>query len=648
MTTHVGPARYTYYGKTIHLCLTSLKDLDQVLKLSEVFWLATTAPISDFLLPPGFLERVDSDDDGRVRVQEVKAAIRWLRANSNLEYPSEELKRDHLKTEKLQVAWDKVVRAFKLEPDASVSYSELQKLRFRYVEDPTAFGAGSLSPDEVDGGDEKALLEGVAESVKPEKETVTEEQLDRFLEEARVLLDWREESPGENKWADEYPVFHALEDKLKHYFDMADTSRYVGQQPELKWPDSSEDLREMPLVWPLQADGVPFEHRVNPLYSEEVKAFRETFLQPGESILSREFYKELRSRFETYSEWLKRAPTTTVKDFTTEELDGWVDNAELVERVRQKLQEKRKRGLVRQDFLDLEQLLLYQAHMLNFCQNFVAFPDLYNPKARALFERGTLIMDGREFHLALPVNDIAVHKEAAARSHMFVLYAKVDDEVYAIPVTSGSEGNLAKNKRGVFHHVDGTEREVIIVDIVHNPISLIEAIIAPFQKVGSALKKRVEKMSDEGEEKLVGQASKPKKSSDKASGSVLAGGGIAIAAMGSSLAFVVKTLAGLTLSKVLLGLLGLSLIVLVPAALVAYLKLRSRDLSAVLEGNAWGINARMRLTPIQAKQFTQKPRHPGYVGSSMSWILIIGLIVLAGCLAYFFRDTLLILFGVGG
>ena len=66
---YVGPARYEYYGKTIHLRLRRLKDLDQVLKLNEVFWLATTAPVGDYLLPPEFLNRLDTDGDGRVRVE---------------------------------------------------------------------------------------------------------------------------------------------------------------------------------------------------------------------------------------------------------------------------------------------------------------------------------------------------------------------------------------------------------------------------------------------------------------------------------------------------------------------------------------------------------------------------------------------------
>ena len=640
---YVGPARYEYYGKTIHLRLRKLKDLEQVLKLDEVFWLATTAPVGDYLLPPEFLKSLDTDGDGRVRVEELKAAIVWLRRSSNAEVPTSTLKRADIKSEKLLAGWDKIAKAFELDSDADLTLEELRALRAQFVETPTEFGAGSLEPAEVGDSEQRALLEAVKETVQPEKEAVTEEQLDLFLKDARGSLEWRDASPGENAWAAQYAAFRDLQEPLREYFLLADAARFTGEQPELGWPEGplKERLRDMPLAKPLQADGLYFESRINPAYAGQVEAFTATFLEEGESVLSRRRYEELRERFETYAGWLGQAPDTRVKDCSTDDLRRWLEDEGLLKSVRQSLEAKREQGLVQRDFLDLEQLLLYQTHLLNFCQNFVAFPDLYDPNARALFERGTLIMDGREFNLALPVDDIEVHKQAAVRSNMYVMYIQAQGETLAVPVTSGSKGNLAKGKRGVFHHVDGSEREARVVDLVSNPISLWEAMMAPFEKIGSAIRGKVEALSDEQEQALIARATKiekPKK--EGVSGTVLAGGGVALAAVSSSLAFVLKTLATLSPLRLIFGILGLLLLCLAPAAVVAYLKLRSRDLSAVLEGNEWGINARMRLTSIQARQFTQAPRHPGYVGSSMSWILFIGLFVLAGCLAYFFRDEI--------
>jgi hypothetical protein len=101
------------------------------------------------------------------------------------------------------------------------------------------------------------------------------------------------------------------------------------------------------------------------------------------------------------------------------------------------------------------------------------------------------------------------------------------------------------------------------------------------------------------------------------------------------LAFVLKTLASLSVLQVLFGFVGLFLVFLIPAAVVAFFKLRNRDLSAVLEGNTWGVNARMKLTRSQAKQFTQAPRHPGHLGKSTGPLLAFGLLVFLGFLAYY-------------
>ena len=66
----------------------------------------------------------------------------------------------------------------------------------------------------------------------------------------------------------------------------------------------------------------------------------------------------------------------------------------------------------------------------------------------------------------------------------------------------------------------------------------------------------------------------------------------------------------MTLLKMFGGLLAAVLAVMLPATIVAYIKLSKRDLSAILEGSGWGINARMRLTRFQSYTFTHQPAYP--------------------------------------
>ena len=93
------------------------------------------------------------------------------------------------------------------------------------------------------------------------------------------------------------------------------------------------------------------------------------------------------------------------------------------------------------------------------------------------------------------------------------------------------------------------------------------------------------------------------------SGGMLMGFGVAGAAVGSALAYIAKTVSENPLA-ILVGLAIAILRVMLPTSIVAWLKLRRRDLSAILEGSGWGINARMRLTSGQSRFFAQRPRYP--------------------------------------
>ena len=86
------------------------------------------------------------------------------------------------------------------------------------------------------------------------------------------------------------------------------------------------------------------------------------------------------------------------------------------------------------------------------------------------------------------------------------------------------------------------------------------------------------------------------------------------------------------------GLLVALVAVMIPITIVALLKLSRRDLSAMLEGAGWAINARMRLTRQQAEQFTNRPLVPGMVQrwfTSPLFLTVVGLVIVAVLLVMF-------------
>ena len=218
-------------------------------------------------------------------------------------------------------------------------------------------------------------------------------------------------------------------------------------------------------------------------------------------------------------------------------------------------------------------------------------------------------------------------------------------------VTSGGRGNLCLGKRGVFHDVNGDEFHARIVQVIENPISLREAIVAPFKRLATAVMGKIQSIASTAETELdqaggevvtkvqevADQPQQTQTPQPQASGTniaaTLAGGGIAIAALGSSLAFVTKTLAGLSALTILAGIGGAILAVVAPTILIAFSQLRRRDLGAILEGSGWAINARMRLTRTQSRYFTECPAYPtgarGLRHRMMWWAVAIAIFIAA-------------------
>ena len=295
----------------------------------------------------------------------------------------------------------------------------------------------------------------------------------------------------------------------------------------------------------------------------------------------------------------------------------------------------------------VEKAILYQANLLNFVNNFVSFPHLYDPHKRAMFEMGTLIMDGRRFNFSVKVFDRSVHSNVAKSGNMFVLYVEVlpsDGQRYeiAVPVTSGGRGNLYVGKRGIFLDITGRESDARVVQIVENPISLSEALISPFRRLGRTLTGKIESLTATAEKKLdaavstVVEPTAGKANRSLLAGGLLMGGGVALAALGSAVAYIAKTLSGVPAWKILVGIAGAILAVALPASIIAVLKLRQRDLSTILEGSGWAINAKMRLTFSLGRFFTCKPPLPksarSFIARKWKWLILSGILLAAAIL----------------
>jgi hypothetical protein len=126
-------------------------------------------------------------------------------------------------------------------------------------------------------------------------------------------------------------------------------------------------------------------------------------------------------------------------------------------------------------------------------------------------------------------------------------------------------------------------------------------------------------------------------------GGLLIGLSVGFAALGSALAFIIKSLAGVHPLTILAGIVAALLMVVLPLMIVAVAKLRRQDVSVLLEGCGWAVNARMRLDRRQRRHFTHPgPYPPGAKGTPrdgrwrwLFWMSLLALL-LAGAGAVYF------------
>jgi len=702
-----GPT-FIQYGRTYHLRIESAADLKRALKLDEALWVATSAPIDTLHLDGIFLKFVDCDQDTRIRAYELHRAIQWAtQVFTNTDGLNEgratlcahDVNADHPDGKRIVDAVQKMIARSDVEvgQDACVTLKQIRAIK--HLEEERAVSeAGVVLPEAAESESITFFLEDIMRTIGGEthpsgRTGVTQAKLDAFLAAAKGLLDWRAKGQiptGESRTdimtlGTQTPVafaaLQAVRAKIDQFFAQSEAMvldpsliNRFGLQPgdfSEKDLDKPEDitavLRAAPLAPPSPERMLRFERKINPAYADALQLFRSTVVEPvlGESpdTLSEPQWQRIKQTFAAYEQWLGEKTGSAVESLGEEKLRSYLE-PRFAERVRRLIDRSQQTAFVLDNVRIVEKAVLYQRNLLELANNFIAMPYLYDRQKVARYDMGNLIMDGRRFNLAVRVHDRAEHIKVAQSSNIFTMYVQITGQSVqpyevAVAVTSGGRGNLVVGKRGIFEDVTGRQLDARVMHIIDNPISMREAIVQPFIRLGRVISGKIESIASSAEKKLdqaggeavtrvqtaADQPAAPPQPQPQqtapatgGTGSMLAGGGIAIAALGSSLAFITKTLAGLHPWTVVAGIAGALAAVILPTIIVAWLKLRARDLSAILEGAGWAINLRMRLTRSQSKFFTERPPYPaGAIGIRRQlwvWIIVMAVLVFGGLFSY--------------
>jgi hypothetical protein len=312
----------------------------------------------------------------------------------------------------------------------------------------------------------------------------------------------------------------------------------------------------------------------------------------------------------------------------------------------------------------LERLIRYQRDLHTLCQNFVNFRDFYQRGTWAAFQAGTLYMDQRACLLCLRVEDAAKHAALAALAGTYLAYCdctrKATGEKMQIVAafTNGDSDNLMVGRNGIFYDRQGRDWDATITKIIDNPISIRQAFWAPYKKLVRLIEEQIAKRAAAAEaesQAKLARAAETAAQADKAVAAkpepkkvdvgTVAAIGVAVGALGTAFATMAGYLTGLLklpFWQVCLAVAGLLLLISGPFMVMAWLKLRKRNLGPLLDANGWAVNTRARINVPFGGALTQVAKVPvgAVVGAGDAfaerpslWPKLLGFIV-AVCFLY--------------
>jgi len=675
MSRETPKKRFRRLGGSYQLVLESASDLALALDLDESQWAVTSVPIDSLVCDKEFLSFVDDDANGRIRTDEVRRAIEWTLSTfkdlSGVDRKSEILLIESLdlaSSDGLAVAESARIALQSLGLDGSSEIS-LDQIRSRQTEIVKNLGKSceAIASLQSEGPPSPLLsfLKGLGESMRKRidtggKEGIDKEALDKFLKEAEAPVKWLEESlvqqggassavmPFGEETHEIYRSFAELKGKIDEFFACCDALRMASGDSARRFAIKDDDgpsvdpmdakamsgfLEGAPLAEPSQGARLPLEGPLNPLWTAKLSKFRELAVAracPGEgSSLSFQAWKSLKASLDPYGDWLARKKPGILDPISPQSLPDYVKDG-LIQKLRAMLDEELAVSKEMKACDKLRKLILFQANLLEFANNFVSLTSLFNPQTPSMIQAGRLVMDGRHFTLATKVSDIDEHKKVAVKSDICIMYLdlstgakdKLKSMRIAVAVTSGFMRNLYVGKNGVFLTPDGLVWDAKVADLLSQPVSFSESLRLPFYKLGEFLGKQADRFfSTKGKEiesSLATQTSgapapaqqAPQQAPAVSGSMLLMGGGVGIAAIGTSFAFIAQSLGNISLKHLLAVFLAAMLIFGGPVVAVSVYKLWRRNIAMFLEASGWALNDSLRMTRKMGLIFTHKTPMP--------------------------------------
>ena len=683
--------------------ISSGNDIAHLDELDIKMWTVLSCPVKGLEIEEKSLKYMDRDADGKIRVNDVISVAKWM--TGALKNPDlllegkdsvsiDEINADDATGLKLSKAAKQILANLGKEGDrislADTADSAAIFAKTRYN------GDGIITVASTDDAAEKEVIAAAVAATGGSMDRsgemgVTAAQLEQFYTELKAYSDWcaaEVGAPFADKTDAVIAAYQALDAKMKDFFMRSrlatfspdstsaldvQTSRIEAISAE-NLSAKGDEIASYPIARITGKEELDLTASINPAWAAQFNVVKEAAIEAGKKTLTEADWAAIGAKFAAYTAWKAAKAGASVEGLGIGKVNEILKQDQkqaLLDIVAQDLALKEEAENI--DMVDMFLHMLRDFYRL--LKNFITFHDFYNKdkKVGAIFQSGTLIIDQRACRFCMKVDNMGAHNAMAATSGMFLVYCDCTTKTspaklqIVAAVTVGEVGNLIVGKNAVYYDNAGVEWDAVITKVVDNPISVAQAFWSPYRRMSTAIENLINKSAAEKDAKMMadatakinaaptslpaapaagaeGEAAKPAATPPfdiaKFAG-IFAAIGMAVGMIGTALSSLAMGIYALKWWQLVLSFLGLMLIISGPAMVLAWMKLRRRNIAPLLNANGWAVNAAAKISIPFGATLTDVAKYPKlklkdpYAKTGMpAWVkVLITLLILGGAAA---------------
>ena len=643
------------------------EDIAHLAELDPKMWTVLSCPVTGLEIDDRSLAYMDCDSDGKIRVNDVIATAQWMTAalknpdlllEGSCSIDIEQLNQENETGKKLYASAKQILENLGKE-GSMISLADTADVAAIFTK--TKYnGDGVITEASVDEADDKAViaaavaaLGGVAD--RSGADGVDAAKIEAFYAALAEYAAWQDaavEAPFADKTDAAIEAYNALDAKVKDFFMRSklaafspdstasldvQTSRIEAISAE-NLTGKTEEIAAYPIVRVTGKAEIDLSAPVNPAWAAQFETLKAIAVADDQKVLTEADWAAIGAKFSAYTAWKGAKAGAAVEALG-------------IETVKTMLAQNRKEALlavVAQDAalaedasnIDaVDKFLHIYRDFYRLLRNFVTLHDFYtkDKKVAAIFQSGRLIIDQRECRFCMKVADMGKHNASAAASGMFLVYcdcttkSKPGKLSIVAAVTVGEIGDLVAGKNAIYYDNSGLEWDAVITKVVDNPISVAQAFWSPYRRMAKAIENLISKSAADKDAKMMANAtakinaapaaiptapaadgSKPAVAPPfdiaKFAG-IAAAIGMAFGMIGTALSGLVDSLSGMGW-KLILVFIGIILAISGPAMILAWLKLRRRNIAPLLNANGWAVNAASKISIPFGETLTDTAKFP--------------------------------------